>query len=111
MALVSQHPSSSSGMQGNQEAIYISAKMLFAQVQASVPPSLPLVQAGLLISTYERGHNLFEAAYISIGICARMAFAIGLQRRRITVEEFNNEAWSQREEERNLWWGIAICDR
>jgi hypothetical protein len=77
--------------------------MLLAQVQASAPSSLSLIQAGVLISTYERGQNFFEAAYVSIGTCARMTFAAGLRRRQIMVEQSDSEAWSQSEEKKNLW--------
>jgi hypothetical protein len=111
ITLISQPPPSDSTREDNLNAMYLSAKMLFAQVQVSVPSSLCLIQAGLLISTYERAHSLFEAAYISIGTCARMAFAAGLHRRRSIIDESDREAWSQREEEKNLWWGIVMCDR
>jgi hypothetical protein len=110
MTLVSQLPSNHLSGGDDLEALYISTKMLFAQVQAFASPSLCLIQAGLLISTYERGHGLWEAAYVSVGTCARMAFATGLNRR-VTEGQSGREAISQSEEEKNLWWGIVICER
>jgi hypothetical protein len=110
MTLVSQ-PSLSNSTRGDQlDSMYLTTKMLFAQVQVTVPSSLCLIQAGMLIATFERAHSMFEAAYVSIGTCARMAFALGLHQRRNRAEECDTDI-SQSEEEKNLWWGIVMCDR
>jgi hypothetical protein len=112
MTLVSQYPAAFTSTTGYKlEMLFNSTKLLFAQVQASVAPTLSLIQAGLLISTYERAHSLVEAAYISIGTCARMSFTAGIQQYRTSVHDFNEDIRSQSVEEKNLWWGIKICDR
>jgi hypothetical protein len=111
MALVSQTPSSHPTRGDNREVIDLSTKMIFAHLQACAPPSLCLIQAALLISPYERSRNLLEAAYVSIGTCARMAFAIGLHLKGPRNEVSDREAWPENEEAKNVWWGIIICDR
>ena len=60
------------------QTLYLTTKMLFAHAQASISTSTSLIQASLLIATYEYGHGLIEAAYISVGTCARMGYTAGL---------------------------------
>ena len=95
----------------DQEALYLTTKMLFAHAQACVAISVDLIEAGFLIATYEYGHGLAEAAYVSIGTCARMAVAAGLQTPRTYQIPNNGQSWFKGEEEKNLWWGILICER
>jgi Fungal specific transcription factor domain len=111
MALVSEYPCAKPEEKENCDLLYHATKSLYTHVQLFVPSSTHLIQAGLLISTYEHGHGMFESAYLSIGTCARMAFAAGLDRTTFEEELDNTEAWSTIEEQRNLWWGIVICDK
>lgn len=112
MCLITSHPSADTkGRKNDQETLYLTTKMLFAQVQALLTTSTNLVQACLLIATYEHGHGLTDAAYISIGICARMAFTAGLQKTKLNRSPRDIELWLKEEEERNLWWGILLSER
>ena len=79
--------------------------MLFAQVQAILPPSTRLLQAGLLISIFEYAHELGNAAFVSIGSCAKMASIIGPNAHTSGKTKYESE------EERNLWWGVVIYER
>ncbi len=87
--------------------------MLFAHAQAMIPTSTSLVQASLLIATYEYAHSLEEAAYISIGTCARMGYIVGLHNGRFgsPLRGDRTLATLKEEEDYNLWWGIVTCER
>ena len=95
----------------DQEALYLTTKMLFAHTQACVAISVDLIQAGLLIATYEYGHGLTDADYISIGTCARMAAVADLPTPQFHQITRDDQSWFKREEEKNLWWGLLICER
>jgi hypothetical protein len=72
--------------------------------------SIQVLQAGLLLSLYELGHAIYPSAYLSIGACARYAYALGINKdantqvsKVLTLVEL--------EENRRVWWGIVILDR
>lgn len=96
---------------GDQETLYLTTKMLFAHAQACIAISVDLIQASLLIATYEYGHGLTDAAYISIGTCARMAAVADLLTTQTHQIPSDDQSWFKREEEKNLWWGLLICER
>jgi hypothetical protein len=62
------------------ESLYYTTKCFYSLLQSSVRVSLELLQAGLLIATYEYSQALYEASALSIGICVRMGYALGLHR-------------------------------
>lgn len=95
----------------DEEPLYLATKALFAQVQTLVPASPSLIQAGVLISIYEFAHGWLRSAYLSIGVCARMAYSIGIHKFKHVEGKINNETDLEAEENRNLWWGIVICER
>lgn len=72
-----------------------------------------MIQAGLLIATYEYAQGLVEAAYISIGTCARMGYAGGIHVGQVgrTPSGGQLAPTLKDEEEHNLWWGIVVCER
>ncbi|KAF2101801.1 hypothetical protein NA57DRAFT_73242 [Rhizodiscina lignyota] len=93
--------------------VYLTAKALFAQVQAVTHASTALLQAGILISTFEFASGLSEAAYVSIGICARMSQILGLngvENRRDGAPSYSKSAIILLEE-RNIWWAVMILER
>ena len=101
------------GADNDLQALYLTTKMLFAHAQASIATSTSLIQASLLIATYEYGHGLIEAAYISVGTCARMGYTAGLHKGQFDRSSLGSQSWPtlKDEEEHNLWWGIVICER
>jgi len=111
ICLITYYPSQTSAQLADQESLYLTARMLFAHVQAFIPASTHLIQAGILISVYEYAHGRRDAAYISIGTCARMAYATGIHKVKPAPGFHDNEACLAAEEERNVWWGIVICER
>jgi hypothetical protein len=90
--------------------LYYAAKHFYLEVEGSSIFSLPVLQAGVLLALYELGHAIYPAAYLTIGTCARYAFALGINigaavnpRKVITLVEV--------EERRRIWWAIVILDR
>lgn len=91
--------------------MYTVAKRFFLELETAGCFSIRLVQAGLLIGFYELGHCIYPAAYMSIGVCARLAVALGLDK---DIKQSNIIAgllWDQVEERKRVWWAILILDR
>ncbi|KAI4151137.1 MAG: hypothetical protein LQ340_003681, partial [Diploschistes diacapsis] len=110
ITLVTLHLPGESKLKIFPQDMYLTVKTLFGRVQAEVTASTRLVQASLLVSAFEYACGRPDAAWISIGNCAKMAQAIGLygrERREGIPPGFNLAAL----EERNVWWCIAIMER
>ncbi|OJJ43872.1 hypothetical protein ASPZODRAFT_135906 [Penicilliopsis zonata CBS 506.65] len=95
------------------DALYLTTRMLFAQVQALIPASTRLVQAGLLIAAYEYACGRPQAAFISMGTCARMAHSMNLDRNTNLDKGLLLGTASRLKavEEWNVWWGTVILER
>jgi hypothetical protein len=91
-------------------SLYVTTKTLFAQVQASSPPSLHLIQASTIIAAYEYAIGKFHDAFTTIGICARMGYTSRLHLANPNAGMDRN-TYLQAEEESNTWWGIVACER
>jgi hypothetical protein len=111
MRLITQYPSKDSEKEQEREVLYLATKTLFAQVQTLVPSSLYIIQAGIILATYEHGHGMIEAAYVTIGTTARIAFAEGIHNKQCSGEPIGTDDWLQQEEALSTWWGLVICDR
>ncbi len=102
-----------------QQSLYLKAKSLFTQVQVSYPPSIPLIQASLLLAMYEYTHGRPDDAFVTVACSARMAYAArinppGSHQAQITYiadHNANSDLLLQGEEAANTWWGIVICER
>ncbi|KAI1378394.1 hypothetical protein F4677DRAFT_443607 [Hypoxylon crocopeplum] len=97
----------------DQHTIHVSARSLFAQLQAVLPPSVHLIQAGLLISMYEYAHGQVDQAFASITGCARIAYSARIHNRDFTrrAQETGVVTELEAEEAFNTWWGLVICER
>ena len=105
MFLLVWRPSPESTIDDDRGPLHVVTKMLFAQVQAVLPPSMRLIQAGLLISVFEYAHELKTAALLSLTSWAKMAYIIR------SNAHTSGEARSETREEKNLWWGLVIYER
>lgn len=121
--------SAGQGVQGatqpvdQRQSLHLAARSLFAQAQvqaqASLPPSLHLIQAGLLLALYEFAHGHPDDAFAAVASCARMAYAARMhppsrRSRRPTQTAGPGAGTSPGLEEKeaaNTWWGIVICER
>lgn len=59
------------------ETVYVTTKKLLSHVQALRTSSIHLVQASLLVAAFEYACFRPYAAYVSIGVCSRMAIILG----------------------------------
>jgi hypothetical protein len=102
-----------------QRFLYLTARSLFTQVQVSSSPSVPLIQAGLLLAVYEYMHGRPDDAFVTIAVSTRMAYAArihGLERQQAHLTHNSghigeNHFVLQAEEAANTWWGIVIYER
>ncbi|KAF7912691.1 uncharacterized protein EAF01_001712 [Botrytis porri] len=93
-----------------QTSLYQTIKHYCLEVETSNVPSLPILQAEILIAVYEMGHGIYPATYLSIGACARYAYALGINcNKRLNVKRVLT--MMEVEERRRVWWAIVILDR
>lgn len=96
-----------------QTDLYKTAKRFYSQIEATGIMSIHILQAALLIATYEAGHAIYPAAYFTVGACARYGTALGVDR--LLVELIGDcelrHSWIEIEEMRRVWWGVLILDR
>lgn len=103
----------------DQKSLYLTARSLFAQVQVSCSPSVPLIQAGLLLAVYEYTHGRPDDAFVTIAGSARMAYAARIHTRDRHQAQMTHTAGHnadtdlllRAEEAANTWWGIVIYER
>jgi hypothetical protein len=90
--------------------LYLAVKRFFLELETAGTFTLRHVQAGVLIGLYELGHAIYPAAYISVGVCARLAVALGFDK---DIKRGTNTglSWEQTEERRRVWWAILMLDR
>ncbi|KAL6899970.1 hypothetical protein GGI43DRAFT_384145 [Trichoderma evansii] len=89
-------------------ALYHTVKHFYLEVEGSF--SLLVLQAGILVALYELGHGIYPAAFLSIGQCARYAYALGINTSH-TVLATRVLTLVEVEERRRVWWAIIILDR
>ncbi|RFU28667.1 hypothetical protein B7463_g7687, partial [Scytalidium lignicola] len=91
--LLLRSPSEDDGVQEMQDSFYMTAKYICTCVQMFLPPSTHLVQAMLLLATFEHASGKCEAAYLTIGECARNAHLMGLHMPRHTNAPKGSDEW------------------
>jgi hypothetical protein len=86
-------------------------KRIFSLLQATGRVSIELIQAGVLIASYEFCQALGQDAWLSIGACARMGHVFGIHET-IKIQTPIGEFCRVRfETKRSLWWGIVVVER
>lgn len=98
--------------QNPQTSFYLSVKEYYFFVESAGILSVPLLQAGLLLATYELGHAIFPAAYLTIGRCAKISYAMNFHDTSGTPQSVSPpRSWAEMEERRRVWWCVLILDR
>lgn len=112
MCLMTYHPDlvPPSANSLDQETLYVTTKTLFGLVQASFPPSLHLIQATMIMATYEYANGKTNDAFASIGLCARMGYAAHIDNAHPS-QKMEAEEYSENEAKANTWWNILMCER
>lgn len=92
----------------DQTSFYLTTKMLYAKLQALTPVSIPMIQTGIILSTYEllSGHS--QAAVLSIGACGLMTKLGGIAQSCMprATSTFPPPTFLE-----HLRWCIMICER
>lgn len=96
------------GLESPRTALYHVTKHFYLEAEGSF--SILVLQAGVLVALYELGHGIYPAAYVSVGTCARYAYALGITASR-TVPARKVLTLVEVEERRRVWWAIIILDR
>ena len=110
MKLVTQTPHG--GPQDAQNQLYATVKRQFAIVESSALISLQLIQAAILIATYEIGHAIYPAAYLTTGQCTRLGYLMGIHDRTAVPQILNRSgAWAEVEEVKRAWWACQLLER
>ncbi|KAH8807711.1 hypothetical protein F5884DRAFT_345640 [Xylogone sp. PMI_703] len=110
--LLLRSPSEDGYVEEMQDSFYMTAKYVCTCVQMFLPPSRHLVQAMLLLATYEHVSGKCEVAYRTIGECARNAYLLDLHLpREIPDAPRGSDKWLDAIEARNIWWGVVIRER
>lgn len=73
----------------DQESLYLSIKTIYAQVQALVPVSMPLIQTGIVVATYEYLSGRYQVAMVTLAACTTMfrahEIAIGMNADSVSI--------------------------
>lgn len=91
---------------------YRACKYYFGQMVSVGEPSIGLVQAGILIALFEHTQCIKNRALVTLGISARVAYAVGLDNieARYAVSE-QKETTMEEDEALHTWWGLILLDR
>jgi hypothetical protein len=111
MCLYAHQSSPVLGPNSRVESLYYTTKCFYPLLQSNGRVSLDLMQAGLLIAIYEHCQALYETSALSIGICARMRYSLGLHRTIQPSTESENIPKRHLEERRRVWWELFILER
>ncbi|KAB5545743.1 hypothetical protein GE09DRAFT_1132274 [Coniochaeta sp. 2T2.1] len=97
----------------DRQSLYLIARSVLAQVQALYPPSVHLVQAGLLLALYEYAYGDPDKAFASLAGSGRLAYAAGIEPQALLGGPDDNIAGAQQQEAENAntWWALNICER
>jgi hypothetical protein len=89
---------------------YMTIKSALLEAELAGVLTIRALQAWILICVFEIGHAIYPSAYLSIGICAKYAAALGVNRDDIDVAG-KTLHWIEAEERTRAWWAIVILDR
>jgi hypothetical protein len=111
MKLVSDAPAP--GRHPSQSRLYNMVKNELTVLENQGLMSTSLLQVALLAATYELGHGIYPAAYLSVGHCISVGHMMGLHDRRRAPQavDIPMSSWSENEELTRLWCAIVILDR
>ncbi|KAL7792555.1 hypothetical protein V8C37DRAFT_119068 [Trichoderma ceciliae] len=106
------NPSTQNSTNPRTEGYLLARHAIDEAVRAGVM-SCRLLQAQILLATFELGHAIYPAAYLSVGACARYGTALGVDASLRPDFQLHNPSIERLdiEERRRAWWMILILDR
>jgi len=97
------------------EQLYYTTKGLYGFFGSTGRSSIEVVQAGLLMAFYEHCQALHDAAYLTLGACARTGYVLGFDKTLSSDTHSDTHsdpvAESIAAKQRQVWWGIIILER
>jgi len=87
---------------------------LFWDPESIAQPTLPLIQAGVILSSYEYGQGTSDAAYMTICTCLSMGQVCGLGKPPPGYDQIQFPLpgiWTPRDEGLRTWWASLIHER
>ncbi|PSN73449.1 hypothetical protein BS50DRAFT_582982 [Corynespora cassiicola Philippines] len=91
---------------------YRACKYHFGHYLTLKKPYVHLIQAGMMIALYEHMQSIEDRAVTTLGICARLAYTLNLDRLVAEISYRAKADLSAEEEEAVLtWWGLSLLDR
>lgn len=93
------------------EELYPTLKSMYSLLLSTGNVTVELVQAGVIIATYEYCQALHRDAWLSIGTTVRLGQVLGLHlliKERMPVEPENRPEFEMR---RCVWWGVVVLER
>ena len=93
------------------QQLYHTAKGLHYLVLSTGRASIEVVQAGLVIALFEYSQGLHNAAYSSIGACARMGYMLGFDMALSSDITVQPQPPLDIKIRRKVWWAIVILER
>lgn len=109
--LIAQMVTHSSATDDRRYDLYPTLKSIHSLLQSTGRVSHELIQAGILISSFEYCQGLFQEAWMSVGTCVRMAQILGLQESIRKPLPKERDSRTMLETERCVWWAIVIVER
>jgi Fungal specific transcription factor domain len=89
---------------------YVTVKNSLLEAEIAGVFSVRILQAWILLCIYEFGHAVYPSAYLSIGVCARYAVALGITLKG-TNSQMQTNHWIETEERARALWAVVILDR
>jgi hypothetical protein len=111
MYLITHVPSQECNIIDTLDPVYFIAKSAWSRLQKVKEPSIVLIQAGLLIATYENGQALAEKSRSTMAACAEMGYRMRLHKSLRKKAEGDPCGQIELEKQRRLWWGIVTLER
>lgn len=109
--LVSQMYTKTPRERSSLQQLYVTTKGLYGYFVSTGRAAIEMVQAGLLMAFYEHCQALHDAAYQTLGACARMGYVLGFDRTLSGHALSDSTAESIAARQRQVWWGVIILER
>jgi hypothetical protein len=95
-------------------SLYKALSRLFWDPESIAQPTLPLIQSGVILSSYEYGQGTSDAAYMTICTCLSMGQVCGLGKPPPGHDQIQYPfpgIWTPRDEGLRTWWASLIHER
>ena len=92
------------------DSLYLTLHRTFMQLYPVLPPSIDLIQCAVLVSAYEHGQGMNDAAYITISIAARLSQIIELDSSSRRSSCATGQDLGERIASRITLWGLSMSD-